>query len=298
MKFPLPVRLRRRPADHWDHPGQVEERSRNGRFLPEAEQKIRTSLIEGIRQGNPGRPDDAGAPDLTASWARLPAEAPQFLPAPAATVPAAPAARSPMEAIGEAYSSLAPAARNLVDEALAGGAAHPYGQPRAAWEDAYRRVVAREWTAPQVEFHPVPFAAPDTAPMDAVRADVPPPPAVRATALPRRRQVADDHPRELGDDGADQDEAPFHDALLKAWHAPFGDPRRPAWRPPARRARRHDAAVARRAGDVRDLAYPEVTGFTAPGADDVYAGLLRRASAITGTPGIGNWPHPALGGAA
>lgn len=193
MRSLLPARLRRRPADHWDHPSQVAERSRNGKFTPEAERRVHEAPIGGTGRRNAGRRDDAGAPDLTASQSRVPAEAPQFLPAPAA----APAARSPWEAIGEAYSSLAPAARSLVDEALAGGPARPAGerpygqQPRASWEDAYRRVVAREWAAPQVEFHPAPFTAPDTVPMNAVRAHapVPPPPGACVTvpALPRRR---------------------------------------------------------------------------------------------------------------
>jgi len=135
-------------------------------------------------------------------------------------------------------------------------------------------------------WHATPAA--ETRPMSAVPADVPPPPARetapplprRQPALPRRRPA-----RPL-------EESPFHDALLKEWRTPLGDPARPAWRPP------HDATVARRIGDAGGLAYPKITGFTTPGADDLYAELLRHASVITGTTGIGSWPHSAPGGAA
>jgi hypothetical protein len=95
--------------------------------------------------------------------------------------------------------------------------------------------------------------------------------------------------------------APFHNALLKEQRSPLvsvapdGDWARVAWRPPAAPVKRHGDAVARRVGD---LDYPEISGFTAPGADDLYAKLLRSVSVITGTTGIWNWrPAPSAGGA-
>jgi hypothetical protein len=51
MRVPgLPVgRLAfRRRRDHWDHPGQVEERSRDGKFTPEAERQVREALAKGL----------------------------------------------------------------------------------------------------------------------------------------------------------------------------------------------------------------------------------------------------------
>jgi hypothetical protein len=48
--------------DHWYHPSQVEERSRNGKFTPEAERRQRELLAEGIARHNAGLPADAARP--------------------------------------------------------------------------------------------------------------------------------------------------------------------------------------------------------------------------------------------
>jgi hypothetical protein len=177
----------------------------------------------------------------------------------------------------------------------------------AAQLAAYRHAANSERRGPRPSYHPAKGAAPKTAPLDVLSAGALDGDADGMTPLEKvanglrhlnwdaleaaRASERETYARTTG--------APFHNTLLKEWRTPLGDPARPAWRPPARRVRRHYAAVARRAGDVRDLTYPAITGFTAPGADDMYAELLRRVSVITGTTGIGNWlPEPAMGGAA
>lgn len=178
---------------------------------------------------------------------------------------------------------------------------------------AYRIAAMSEFYFPQPGFEASPGKAPETAPMQALAPGVPavtdedPPEIAVLQKLHDGLQHLDwealDAARDLKRATyARTAGAPFHNALAREWRSPLlsvgadGDWKRVAWRPPARPARRHGDAVARKVGE---LSYPEVSGFTAPGVDELYAELLRCASVITGTTGIGNWrPVTPAGGAA
>jgi len=158
----LGFRRRRTPLlDHWDHPSQVEERSRDGKFTPEAERRRPAALRDSSL----------------------------LLPAPVAVAEApAPAGKSPLEAIGaaldEAGGLFAPQARRQVDEALASRAGRPFapdgerpyasapaGGPDAA---AFRRLGPVYRPAPAAPTSPFPAIA---------RPCVPPGPLDRGVAV-------------------------------------------------------------------------------------------------------------------